>query len=78
MKNKIIGIENVNYVNKNGKQIEGMKFYFTYPVRDVIGGKPADCYVSKYILERSVKIPELGDEVEFFYDHSGRVTRIEY
>lgn len=75
---KIIGIKKLNYVNKDGKHIDGVQLYCTYPSKAVDGvafNKPI--YISRACLERC-EIPELvvGDEIDILYNGLGWVSQI--
>lgn len=48
MSKKIVGIEPVKYVNKNGKQVTGVKLYILQdmPQEQGVGCKTSDCFIS--------------------------------
>lgn len=73
---KVVGIEEVKYTNKDGKEVHGYNVYGTYPSkRCLIGEKMGKEYVSAYLVEKHDNVlPALGDEFTVTYNRKGMVA----
>ena len=50
---KLIGYENLDYVNKNGVRIEGARLYCTTKTNKICGYGTRDLFLSKAKIERN-------------------------
>lgn len=77
---KVVGIKEVNYTSKKtGKEVNGVEIHGVYPSsRCKLGMLTDSQYLSMQIIkEHNNKLPNIGDEVEFFYNKFGQVERYE-
>ena len=71
---RVIGIEMVDYVNKQNKRVQGVKIHGTYEKDNCVGVCVDSFYLSDDKYEDNV---ELGDLVEPLYNKYGNVTAIQ-
>lgn len=78
MEYKIIGIEHVNYVNKQNKKVIGLKLYLVFNSDSIkgtgclpvyIGEKRGNAYETACLLN-------LDDNIELYYDRFGNVVSV--
>lgn len=61
---KVVGIEKIEGVSKDGHPYRGYRFYGTYESKKVDGVRTEDVYISeKIIADNGGIIPDLGDEI---------------
>lgn len=70
---EVVGFQSVNYTNKNGVQIDGIKIFCCYEDSKIEGMGCIDFYISRDKLSFNLA---LGDEIEVFYNRYGKVDRI--
>lgn len=68
MKVIIVGYKVVDYVNDQGRRIQGIRIYYTVSDKYVIGLRVGE----KYISDSSV-LPDIGEEYMLFFDEKGRL-----
>lgn len=67
---RILGIENVDYMNKNGKHITGFKLHLGYEKDNTIGLAVINEFV------KDIGNVQIDDEVELLYNKFGQVVHI--
>ena len=74
---KLIGIQRVDYTNKNGFHILGYKLYTSTPAKtnDSIGEIADAVFVSDQVFATCDHVT-VGDEVDIAYNKYGRVTAV--
>lgn len=65
---EVKGVKRVHYTNRNGKEISGYEYHFSYPADDIDGLGCASLYVSDIDLKRVQSLPGIGDELTVAYD----------
>lgn len=70
---KIVGIQNIDYVNPAGKRITGVRLHCLFDSNRVEGSGVNQIYVSSKISTENFNI---GDEIEVFYNRFGNVERV--
>ena len=71
MKVKVIGIQPVNYVNKNGRQITGTKLHCAYEKTQVQGLCVDSFYIGNNIP--NIEKVKLNEVVNLYFDQYGKV-----
>ena len=76
---KLIGYENLDYVNKAGARIEGARLYCTTKTNKIIGSGTRDLFLSKAKIERnSIDLDSLiGEEIVLIQNDYGSLSHIE-
>ena len=77
---KVVGIKEVNYTSKKtGKEVHGVEIHGVFPSSRAKVGMLVDTqYLSTQIVEEcGGKLPEVGDEINFFYNKYGQVEYYE-
>lgn len=67
---EIVGMEKVDYINKEGKHIQGHNLYCVFDHTDIEGMGCENFYVPVSIDVSSIKV---GDKVSFFCNRFGTV-----
>lgn len=70
---KVIGIEDVDYTNKNGRKIEGNKLHLTYH-KDNCEGEAVQTVFASREVTGYVKVL---DKIELFYNQYGKVIKVD-
>lgn len=71
---KIVGIRDVDFTDKNGRQVTGVSLYYLYH-HDRVRGEAADkVFVPSGRFQNFDYVPQLGDEVYAHYDRFGKVS----
>ena len=73
MKYEVLGIEVVDYENKTGRRVKGLKLHLAYEKNEVEGKGVETVFVS----ERIECNAEIGDTVRVVYNRFGGVTDVE-
>lgn len=73
MNYELLGIEEVDYENKMGRRVKGLKLHLTYQKKDVEGM----CVETVFVSERIECNAQLGDIVRVVYNRFGSVTDVE-
>lgn len=68
---KIIGIEKINYINKEKKEINGTKLYLTDTKYGVLGLACEEVYLPGSIDTSKC---EVGDDVTIYYNRFGNIV----
>lgn len=68
----LVGIENIDYQNKQGKRIVGTKLHMTYPKDNCVG----DCVFSEFVGNGVSADVEIGDEIQLLYNKFGKVIEV--
>ena len=66
----IVGYENIQYVNKDNRQVKGLRLYYQYE-DDSITGKACDTVYVSADSPAYIEKPELNRKYDFNYQHSG-------
>lgn len=76
---KLIGYENLDYVNKSGAHIEGARLYCTTKTNKIKGYGTRDLFLSKAKIERNnIDLDSLIDsEIVLIQNDFGSLSRIE-
>ena len=76
---KLIGYENLDYVNKSGVRIEGARLYCTTKTNKIHGYGTKDLFLSKAKIERNnIDLDALVDkEIVLIQSDFGGLSRIE-
>lgn len=76
---KMIGYENLDYVNKNGIHIEGARIYCTTKTNKIAGNGTRDLFLSKAKIERNnIDLDALIDkEIILIQNDFGGLSRVE-
>lgn len=76
---KLIGYENLDYVNKAGVRIEGARLYCTTKTNRIVGNGTRDLFLSKAKIERNnIDLDALIDkEIVLIQNDFGGLSRIE-
>lgn len=69
---KVLGIEKVDYVNKNGQRIQGTKLHLGYEKENTDGY----CVMSEFIGQGVISDVEIGDSIELLYNKFGKVVHV--
>lgn len=69
---KVVGIEEVDYISKNGNPVQGRKIHCTYEKEGVDG----ICTFSEFVGVGVDVDVEIGDCVEFLYNKYGKACHI--
>ena len=74
---KLIGIQRVDYTNKNGYHILGYKLHTSYPAKtkDAIGEITEAVFVSDPIFATCDQLA-VGDEISIAYNKYGKVSAV--
>lgn len=70
---KILGIESVDYYNKSGKRITGVRLHCSCEDSRVTGVAVESIFVSSSVTTDKY---EVGDEIDVLYNKFGSVSRI--
>lgn len=74
---KIVGIKNIDYINKNDKHIQGCELHTIYEDGKVEGYATENFYISQSILDESgIEDVKVDDMIECFYNKFGRISRV--
>ena len=70
----LVGYRNVSFTRKDGTEVKGTSFYFSYPIDEKSGqGCAMDkAFFSPQRIERLSCQPTVGDEVEVIYNRYGK------
>ena len=74
---KVIGIRNIDFTDRNGKEVKGTKVFMTAPMtgENAVGEFCESVFFSDYILKRMGGLAfEIGDNIEVEYNRQGKVT----
>lgn len=72
----IMGKKAIKFTSKEGNEISGVRFYYTYDLADVDGVATDSVFVSDAKLDGlDVKV---GDEVEVLFNRYGKVAGIRF
>lgn len=76
---KLIGYENLDYVNKNGVRIEGARLYCTTKTNKICGYGTRDLFLSKAKIERNnIDLNALIDkEIVLIQNDFGGLSKVE-
>lgn len=69
---KIIGIKDTSFTSQDGKQINGVNYFFTMRDEKVQGLMAGKLFISSDKLESFSLQPELGQEVQVVYNRFGK------
>ncbi|MBE6814370.1 MAG: hypothetical protein E7522_02855 [Ruminococcaceae bacterium] len=74
MQFKLLGIQPINFTNKNGEVISGTNIYVAYADENVTGLKS-----DKFFLKEEINLPDCkpNDNLQLAFDMRGRVINIE-
>ena len=74
---KLIGIQRVDYTNKNGYHILGYKLHTSFPAKseDAIGEITEAVFVSDQVFGTCYHLA-VGDEISIAYNKYGKVTAV--
>jgi hypothetical protein len=74
---KLIGIQRVDYTNKNGYHVTGYKLHTSIPARtnDCIGEFTEAIFVSEQVFLNCAQL-SVGDEISVAYNKYGKVTGV--
>lgn len=74
---KLIGIQRVDYTNKNGYHILGYKLHTSFPAKseDAIGEITEAVFVSDQVFGTCDHLA-VGDEISIAYNKYGKVTAV--
>ena len=73
------GIRNVNFTSKDGKEISGVRLYVTVPMSSLEGeGESTDSFFLSEKRKKALGVTSLsvGDQLEIYFDRTGRVADI--
>lgn len=70
---KILGIQSVDYTNKSGNRVSGVRLHCTYEDKRVTGYAVESIFVSSSV---STDKFEVGDEIDVLYNKYGSVSRV--
>ena len=73
MEYKVLGIENVDYENKAGRQVKGLRLHLGYE-KDNVDGM---CVETVFVSDRIVCNAKVCDDVRIMYNKFGSVAQIE-
>ena len=76
---KMIGYENLDYVNKAGVRIEGARLYCTTKTNRIVGNGTRDLFLSKAKIERNnIDLDALIDkEIVLIQNDYGGLSKVE-
>lgn len=74
MKCTVLGIQNIDYVNKTGKHVVGLKLFVSYVDSHVDGRACLDVYISGEVQIS----PSVGDDIILFYNRFGRCVGFDF
>lgn len=72
MRYTVIGIEKVNYTNKSGVVVEGLRIHLTFEKKNCDGLAVETVYMS-YDLGAGLSV---GNEIELYYNKFGRPVHV--
>ena len=75
MKYTVIGIENVDYVNKSQKHIQGVRLHMTFEDPKKANGHMVEQAFVSHDVVPTVLLP--GDDIQLHYNKYGRPESIE-
>lgn len=70
---KIVGIQTIDYVNKLGNRVSGVRLHCLTEDRRVEGSAVEQIYVSSKVSTEKFNI---GDEIDVLYNRFGSVERV--
>lgn len=75
----VVGIQNVDYTNRNQQHVRGKYYYLSESIKPENGEgiKVERVFLSQAKLDSLSKQPELNSSVEIFYNKYGSITKIE-
>lgn len=73
---QVIGIEKVNYTNKNGYLVSGNRFHCIFTNSKILGSGTDVLYLSDSFLNKMSAVPQIDDYIEVLYDKFGRVSLV--
>lgn len=78
MSSKIIGIEEIRFMGKDGKEVVGKRIHFTDPIDAGrgIGDAGDKIFLSAAKLAALDFAPAVGMDVDILYDRGGRVKAV--
>ncbi len=78
MSSKIIGIEEIRFMGKDGKEVVGKRIHLTDPIDAGrgIGDAGDKIFLSAAKLADLDYKPAVGQEVELLYDRNGKVKAV--
>lgn len=65
---EVVGFAVLSYVNRQGRQIDGIRIYGLQDRRTVMGKATVEAFVSG----RDIKPPEIGSVVRLLFNQNGR------
>lgn len=73
----VVGIQNVDYTNRNQRHVRGQYLYLAEDIQNGAGIKVDRVFISQTKLDSLSKKLELNSSVEIFYNKYGNITKIE-
>lgn len=73
---KVLGIQKVDYLNKNNRQVTGTSFHICYPKKHVDGEACESVFISEKADISGVGDIKVGDMVNLFYNRYGSVEDV--
>lgn len=73
---KIVGIKDINYTNKSGRQIIGTELHVTYKTEKVIGETVEKFYVPNSVND--CKCAKVGQNVNILFNQFGKVDFLQF
>lgn len=70
---RVLGIEEMDYTNKNGQRIQGTKLHLGYEKENCEGVAVTNEFIGKGLDLSNVKV---GDTVKLFYSKFGKVVEL--
>ena len=75
---KVVGIKEVNYVNKNNRQVSGVELHCLTEDKKINGYAADKIYVSDSLISGLSRYPELNDCIDILYNKYGSIAHITY
>lgn len=76
MKVKVVGYREVDMVSEDGKPIQGVSLYITYPNDGVVGAQASKQFVNRVMQHSCGYVPKVDQYVNLEYGPNGRVVSV--
>ena len=71
---RVLGLQKLDYTNKENRHIEGIKLHCYFPAKGVDGVAADSFFISPMVENVSTDL--IGKDVDFFYNRYGKITDV--
>lgn len=73
----VVGIERIDYQNKNGYRVVGNRYHCLFEAKAVTGMATDFLYLSDTFIEQNKIHIEVGDNLAVYYNKYGKVAKVD-